>query len=119
VISGEERGRKLGIRTANLAISKERVVPGAGVYACLVNHKGKTYQAVTNVGVRPTFEHTPVPPRVEAHLLDFEGDLYGEELTMSFEARLRGERRFSSVEALVARIKIDIQKAQEVLSGKK
>jgi riboflavin kinase/FMN adenylyltransferase len=119
VTSGEERGRKLGIRTANFAIPSERVVPGAGVYACLVTHQGKTYQAVTNVGVRPTFELEPVPPRVEAHLLNFEGDLYGEELTMSFEARLRGERRFSSAEALVERIKVDIQKAQEVLSNKK
>jgi riboflavin kinase/FMN adenylyltransferase len=119
VVSGEERGRKLGFPTANLRIAKERVVPGPGVYASRVEHMGKTYRAVTNVGVRPTFEHEPVAPRVEAHLLDFEGDLYGQELSLSFEARLRGERRFSGVEALIAQIRADIEKAQEVLSDKR
>jgi riboflavin kinase/FMN adenylyltransferase len=115
VISGDGRGRKLGIPTANLDIPKERVVPGAGVYASWVYRKGNKYQAVTNVGVRPTFENEPVPPRVEPHIIDFDEDLYGEEITVSFEARLRGEQRFSSVEALVAQIKTDIEKARVVL----
>lgn len=119
VVSGEERGRKLGFPTANLSIAKERVVPGAGVYACLADYNGKTYRAVTNVGVRPTFEVEPVAPRVEAHLLGFEGDLYGKEISLSFEARLRGERRFQSVDALIAQIRADIEKAQEVLSDKR
>ena len=64
VVSGEERGRKLGFPTANLAIPSERVVPGPGVFASRVRYQGKTYRAVTNVGVRPTFETEPVAPRV-------------------------------------------------------
>jgi riboflavin kinase/FMN adenylyltransferase len=116
VVTGEGRGRKLGIPTANLSIPKERVVPGAGVYASWVTWGGKRYPAVTNVGVRPTFEEEPVAPRVEPHLLDFEGDLYGEELRVTFETRLRGEQKFPGIDALVAQIKIDIQKARVVLT---
>jgi riboflavin kinase/FMN adenylyltransferase len=116
VVSGEGRGRKLGIPTANLKISKERVVPGAGVYACLATYQGKTYPAVTNIGVRPTFEDQPVAPRVESHLLDFHQDIYGEMISLSFEARLRGEMRFQSVDALVAQINSDIETAREVLT---
>jgi riboflavin kinase/FMN adenylyltransferase len=115
VVSGDGRGKKLGIPTANLSVPKERVVPGAGVYASWVTLRGKTFRAVTNVGVRPTFEQAPVAPRVETHLLDFAGDLYGQQISVSFEARLRGEQRFPGVDALVAQIKTDIEKAQKVL----
>jgi riboflavin kinase/FMN adenylyltransferase len=115
VVGGEGRGHKLGIPTANLSVPKERVMPGAGVYASWVHCKGKTYKGVTNVGVRPTFEFEPVAPRVETHILDFKDDLYGEVITVSFEARLRGEQRFPGVKALVAQIKTDIEKARTVL----
>lgn len=119
VTGGEKRGRTLGFPTANLTVARERVVPGAGVYASLVTHKGVAYQAVTNVGVRPTFESGQVAPRVETHLLGFEGDLYGEELKISFEVRLRGEQRFANADALIHQIKADIEKAKEVLTDYK
>ena len=113
---GEGRGRSIGIPTANLAIAKERVVPGAGVYACYVTVNGKEYQAVSNIGVRPTFETEPRPPRVETHILDFEGDIYGQELELTFLAHLRDEKKFPSVDSLVIQISTDITLAREILS---
>jgi riboflavin kinase/FMN adenylyltransferase len=97
VILGDQRGRTIGFPTANLDIWKMRTIPAAGVYACLAKVNEMTMGAVANIGVRPTFENTPVPPRVEAHLLDFQGDIYGELVTLEFITRLRGEQRFPSV----------------------
>ncbi|RCK76247.1 MAG: Riboflavin kinase [Anaerolineae bacterium] len=117
VIPGDGRGRSLGIPTANLDILAERAVPLHGVYVCyaIVNHQ--RYGAVVNVGVRPTFESEPVAPRVEAHLLDFEADLYQEVLALEFLDRLRDERRFPSKDALVEQIQRDILQARQVLSS--
>ena len=114
VVKGEGRGRQMGFPTVNLAINKERVVAGAGVYACLVDLDGQKLQAVVNVGVRPTFEYSPVAPRVEAHIFDFERDIYGKEISLFFLSRLRDEQRFPSVEALVKQIRKDIQQARSV-----
>jgi riboflavin kinase/FMN adenylyltransferase len=105
---GDMRGRTIGIPTANLAVSKERVVPGAGVYACWVDIGDKRYQAVTNVGMRPTFEVAPVAPRVESHILDFDEDIYGKVISVHFLHHLRPEMKFSGVDALVAQIQLDI-----------
>ncbi len=116
VIVGDGRGRTIGIPTANLDVLKERVVPAAGVYACLAEIDGQIHQAVTNVGVRPTFETEPVAPRIEAHLLDFEGDLYQQQLKLTFLARLRNEQRFSGVDALVAQIHADIAQARQLFA---
>ncbi len=117
IIHGEGRGRRLGIPTANLGVDENRAVPGAGVYACRVAWQGRTYPAVTNVGVRPTFETEPVAPRVETHILDFSENLYNQEIHVSFISRLRAERRFDGPEALVAQIRKDIQAAREQLSA--
>lgn len=116
VTRGQGRGRQIGVPTANLDIPKERAVPKAGVYACRVTYQGNSYQAVSNVGVRPTFEVEPVAPRVETHILDYNRDLYGEELKLSFLERLRDERRFPSVEDLTTQIRTDIARARQVLS---
>ncbi len=115
VVYGEQRGRTIGFPTANLEVWPMRVIPATGVYVCRTRVNGIPFGAVTNIGVRPTFEADPVPPRVEAHLLDFDGDLYGQHLTLEFLARLRGERRFESVDALVTQIRRDVQAAREVL----
>ena len=93
-----------------------RTIPAAGVYACLAKVNGMTIGAVANIGVRPTFENTPVPPRVEAHLLDFQGNIYGDLITLEFITRLRDEQRFSSVEDLVNQIDRDVQVARQVLT---
>jgi riboflavin kinase/FMN adenylyltransferase len=114
VISGDGRGRTLGIPTANLDLWRALIAPAEGVYACRAWVGRAPYLAVTNVGVRPTFETEPVPPRIEAHLLDFSGGLYGRELKLEFLARLRPEQRFPSVAALVAQIDADIAAARRL-----
>jgi riboflavin kinase/FMN adenylyltransferase len=116
VEKGDGRGRTIGIPTANLSISNEMAVPGAGVYAVRANMGGKTYQAVSNIGVRPTFETETVAPRVEAHLLDFDDDIYGLEIELFFLAHLRDEQRFPNADALVAQIHADIAHAKEIFA---
>jgi riboflavin kinase/FMN adenylyltransferase len=117
VIHGDGRGKTIGVPTANLEIDQSRAVPCAGVYACRVILGDQRYPAVTNIGVRPTFEDTPVAPRVETHILDFDRDLYGEEIGLEFVAFLRPERKFDGIESLVAQIHADIEKGREILGG--
>ncbi len=118
VIKGAGRGQELGFPTANLEIWEERAFPRSGVYACIAEVGDQHWKAVTNIGVRPTFQAEESRPTVEAHLLDFSGDLYGEDLTLAFVARLRDERRFPNPEALMSRIAIDIQRAEEILADR-
>lgn len=116
VVSGAGRGHGLGFRTANLSIWKERAIPGAGVYACMAEFEGENWPAVTNVGVRPTFNEQLDSPVVEAHLLDFEGDIYGDQIELTFVSRLRGERRFPDPGALAEQIRQDVERARVILS---
>jgi riboflavin kinase/FMN adenylyltransferase len=109
VVAGDRRGRELGMPTANLVPDERYVVPGHGVYAAWAHG----YPAAVNVGVRPTFE-TGRGLLVEAHLIDFEGDLYGETLRIAFIERLRGEKRFESVDDLVAQMNRDVDKAKRI-----
>jgi riboflavin kinase/FMN adenylyltransferase len=117
VVHGDGRGKQIGIPTANLDVWPERLLPKSGVYACLARVGGREVQAVTNVGVRPTFTAAPAP-LVETHLLDYEANLYQEEISLSFIARLRDEQRFSGVPALVAQIQKDIHCAREILGAR-
>jgi riboflavin kinase / FMN adenylyltransferase len=109
VVEGDRRGRNLGFPTANIVPSDEYVYPGHGVYAAFANG----HPAAVNVGVRPTFE-TGRGMLVESYLIDFDGDLYGRPLRVAFIARLRGERRFASVEELVAQMHRDVEEAREL-----
>jgi riboflavin kinase / FMN adenylyltransferase len=109
VVRGDGRGRDLGFPTANLVPDERLVRPDQGVYACLANGM----PAAINIGVRPQFD-TGRGVLIEAHLIDFEGDLYGTELRIDFLARLRGEKLFPSVEALVEQIGRDVEQAREV-----
>ncbi len=115
VVHGRGVGRALGIPTANIAPPPERLIPATGIYACMARiGQLSAHPAVVNVGTRPTFaEHALV---VEAHLLDLEADLYGQTLALDFVARLRDERAFPSVEALVEQIHQDIAQARDVLA---
>jgi riboflavin kinase / FMN adenylyltransferase len=115
VVEGDRRGRTIGFPTANLQIAEQHVLPADGVYACRVylDDNDAGLPAVTNVGVRPTFDG--LRRTVEAHLLDWSGDLYGRSLRVEFLQRLRGEQRFSGVEALVAQIGQDVARAREIL----
>jgi riboflavin kinase / FMN adenylyltransferase len=115
VMRGAGRGRRLGIPTANLAVWEERAYPGSGVYACWAEFEGRRWQAVTNIGFRPTFEQETPHPIIEAHLLDFGQDLYDQELRLVFLERLRDERRFDGPEALREQISRDIRRARDLL----
>jgi riboflavin kinase/FMN adenylyltransferase len=109
VVEGDRRGRDLGFPTANLVPDDALVVPGHGVYAAFANGT----PAAVNVGVRPTFE-TGRGLLVEAFLIDFDGDLYGQNLRVAFVSRLRGEKRFPSVEDLIAQMHRDVADAREI-----
>ena len=113
VVAGDGRGRLIGFPTANVLPDPRVVVPGNGVYAGNVTVGGETYGACTNVGEAPTFERRE--KKVEAHVLEFEGDLYGKVVDVSFVEKLRGERRFSGVEELKAQISRDTEQARGVL----
>jgi riboflavin kinase/FMN adenylyltransferase len=111
VVSGDRRGRELGMPTANIVPDDSLVIPGHGVYAAWAHG----HPAAVNVGVRPTFD-TGRGLLVEAYLLDFDGDLYGETLRIAFVERLRGEKRFESVDELVAQMKQDVLDTRATLT---
>lgn len=114
VVRGDQRGKGLGYPTANLQVGRRAAVPAKGIYAGgFTFSDGRVEPCVTNVGVNPTFGGQQL--RVEAHLLDFEGDLYGVEAQVDFRHRLRDEEKFDSVEALVAQIDRDAAQARELL----
>ena len=117
VVHGAARGKKLGMPTANLQIWDERAYPRHGVYACLARWQGGQASAVTNIGHRPTFEQESGPPTIEAHLLDYSGELYGQQLTLVFLERLRDERRFPNPESLMEQIGVDIQRARQIIDA--
>ena len=116
VVKGDGRGRTLGIPTANVA-SRNETLPALGVYAAWTwpERGAAGWPAVVNVGRRPTFGGGDVS--VEAHLPGFQGDLYGAPLAVAFAARIRGEEKFPSHEALVARIREDLAAAARALPG--
>jgi riboflavin kinase/FMN adenylyltransferase len=111
VTPGDELGRKLGFPTANLDV-KGLLVPPNGVYAVHAYVEGKRHRAVANIGHRPTLRNPAPELRVEAHLLDFDGDLYGKDLEMTFVEKLREERKFSSLDELREQIARDIAAAR-------
>jgi len=112
VVHGDKRGRELGFPTANLLPADGYVTPGHGVYACrATTASGETHAAATNVGVRPMFV-TGRGELIEAFLLDFDGDLYGQPLRLEFLKRLRGEKRFETVEALIEQMNRDVDEAR-------
>jgi riboflavin kinase/FMN adenylyltransferase len=115
VVHGAQRGRCLGYPTANLAVQPDRVIPASGIYATFACLGSERYGSVTNIGVRPTFDNGE--PSVEAYLLDYSGDLYGRDLVIGFVARLRPEKRFADVKALVEQIDRDVVQARAILSN--
>jgi riboflavin kinase / FMN adenylyltransferase len=115
VVPGDRRGRELGMPTANLVPDDAYVVPGHGVYAATVRlPDGRSHPAAVNVGVRPTFE-TGRGLLVEAHLIGFDEDIYGDTIRIAFIDRLRGEKRFDTVDDLVAQMNRDVAEATRIV----
>jgi riboflavin kinase / FMN adenylyltransferase len=112
VVEGDKRGRELGFPTANIVPDDKLAYPGHGVYAAWAHGR----PAAVNVGVRPTFV-TGRGALIEAFLIDFDGDLYGQTLRIGFLKRLRGEKRFDSVDELVAQMHRDVEQAREICSA--
>jgi riboflavin kinase/FMN adenylyltransferase len=110
VTLGDQRGRTIGFPTANVEVDQLHVLPADGVYICDAEVGGRHYGAVTNIGVRPTFDGTR--RKVEAYLLDFVDDIYGETLRLTLRYRLRGEKKFDGIAALVAQINSDVATAR-------
>ena len=113
VLSGRQLGRTIGTPTANLAFPAGLLVPKFGVYACKVSIDGNIYPAVTNIGTRPTVNGEGVT--AEAHILDFDEDLYGKKITVAFCRFLRPEQKFASLEELKAQIAADTARTRTVL----
>ncbi len=115
VVRGDARGRKLGFPTANLAVSAHAAVPADGVYAAWLVRRGHApARAAVSIGTNPTFSGRE--RRVEAYVLDFDEDLYGERLGLDFVARLREQRRYDGIEALVDQIRADVDQARATLT---
>jgi riboflavin kinase/FMN adenylyltransferase len=112
VVHGDARGRELGFPTANLIPDEALACPGHGVYACLADGR----PAAVSIGVRPTFK-TGRGELIEAYLLDFQGDLYGKELSLEFLQRLRGERRFEDPQSLIEQMHRDVQRTREIAAA--
>jgi riboflavin kinase/FMN adenylyltransferase len=114
VTHGDQRGRQLGFPTANLVPDEALACPGHGVYACVAHADSiGARAAAVSIGVRPTFT-TGRGELIEAYLLDFDGDLYDRPLRLEFLARLRGERRFDSPEALVEQMHVDVAQTRDI-----
>ena len=128
VIHGDGRGHRINVPTANIQPPVGKVIPANGIYACWVSLErsdqalgigfwdGKKIPAAVNVGIRPTFTPDLPAPIIEAHLLDFNRDLYGQQVRLEFVKYIRPEEIFSSVEALVGQIQADIDLTRKILA---
>jgi len=116
VVPGDQRGRTIGIPTANLEVEPGKLLPCNGVYACRAWLRNKKWPAAVNIGTRPTFKGEDVNLHVEAHLVDYPGDeFYGEVLSLDFVKRLRSEIKFPSKQELMAQINYDISQSKKII----
>ncbi len=117
VIEGDKRGRLIGFPTANGPVPKAMAWPADAVYAgWYLRPDGERHMAAINIGRRPTFYEHAEQSVLEAHVLDFDGDLYGEQACVRFECFLRSEQRFDGIDALAEQLKADIQRTREILA---
>jgi riboflavin kinase/FMN adenylyltransferase len=116
VVHGDGRGKQLGFPTANINYPKEKILPANGVYACRVWVDGSAYAGAVNVGVRPQFHDRADAPLVEAYILDFDRDIYDQDVRVEFVERLREEKKFASVDALVEQMHRDVEKTRSLIA---
>lgn len=115
VAHGDRRGRTIGFPTANLNYASEKVVPAGGIYACWAYMGDEKHKAAINIGTNPTFTPDKTTMNVEAYLLDFDRDIYGEILQLEFVERLRDELKYTTVDALIKQIELDVEQTREIL----
>lgn len=115
VSHGDQRGRGIGFPTANLEYAREKVMPAGGIYACWAYLGEERHMAAVNLGTNPTFTPDKQTMNVEAYLLDFDRDIYGEMMRLEFVARLRDEMKYDSVEALIRQIRLDVEQTRGIL----
>ena len=115
VVTGYGRGRELGFPTANIDVDKKQALPPNGVYATLAHVDGRVYPALSNIGVRPTFDNGV--RSIEVFLLEYKGTLYGKDLKIELVDRLRDEKKFSSGDDLKKQIAEDVRRGKEILAG--
>jgi riboflavin kinase / FMN adenylyltransferase len=115
VIHGDARGRTINVPTANIAYLPEKMIPAKGIYACWAHLNGHKHPAAINIGTNPTFTPDKDTPNVEAHLLDFQREIYGEDMRLEFVARLREELKFDSVDVLLEQIWKDVELTRKIL----
>lgn len=114
VIEGDKLGRTIGFRTANISVEEDyKMIPCKGSYACLAHFGNEKLKAMVNIGVRPTIEGSEL--RIEAHLLDFEKEIYGDRLRLQFKHRLRPEQKFDGLEELKAQLEKDREQTRSLL----
>jgi riboflavin kinase/FMN adenylyltransferase len=117
VIHGAGRGRKINFPTANIDYPKQKATPSNGIYACWAHLGREKFMAATNIGFNPTFTPERQVPSLEAYLLDFDRDIYGQNLELEFVSRIRDELKFDSVEALIAKIHEDVDETRKFLGN--
>ena len=115
VVTGDQRGRELGFPTANIEPAGKLAVPADGIYATMIHAAGEKRMSATSIGVRPTFGGGE--RLIEAFILDFDGDLYGQQVELEFVARLRGEVKFEGVEPLIDQMNRDVAQTRNLLSA--
>ncbi len=118
VIRGAGRGRTINFPTANIDYPQQKATPSNGIYACWAYVGNEKFMAATNIGFNPTFTPERQTPSLEAYLLDFDRDIYGQHVKLEFVSRIRDELKFNSVEALIWKIQEDVDKTRELLAGK-
>lgn len=115
---GDQRGRTIGFPTANLDYAREKVIPAGGIYACWAHLGSERFKAAVNIGTNPTFTPDKQTLNVEAYLLDFDRDIYGEIVQLDFIERLRNELKYTTVDALIEQIEQDVEQTREILGTK-
>jgi riboflavin kinase / FMN adenylyltransferase len=115
VIHGDGRGKRINVPTANIGYSQEKIIPANGIYACWAHLQGERFRAAINIGINPTFTPDKQVPNVEVHLLDFDREIYGQDVRLEFVARLRNEVKFDSVDVLVEQIWKDVEETRKIL----
>lgn len=116
VVEGDQRGRTIGFPTANIAVPRERAIPADAVYAgWYIRPDGSRWPTAINIGKRPTFYQDAEHSLLEAHLIGFEGRLYGEQARVQFVELLRSEQRFDGIDALQAQLQRDVARAKEIM----